>query len=60
LSATGADIRLPDLLEEIAKCERRGQMHEVCMVRYDGLVRFTPKSGRAYKQKSPAPAVFRM
>jgi len=23
----GADIRLPDLREEIARCERRGKMH---------------------------------
>jgi hypothetical protein len=30
----GADIRLPDLREEIAQCERRGRMHDACMVRY--------------------------
>jgi hypothetical protein len=30
----GADMRLPDLREKIAQCERRGQMHDVCMVRY--------------------------
>ena len=28
----GADIRLPDLREEIAQCERRGQMHDMCGV----------------------------
>jgi hypothetical protein len=27
----GADIRLPDLREEISKCERRGHMHDACM-----------------------------
>ena len=37
----GADIRLPDLREEIAKCERQGKMHDACMVRYVDLV---PKS----------------
>jgi hypothetical protein len=30
----GADVRLPDLREEIAQCERRGLMHDACMVRY--------------------------
>jgi len=30
----GADIRLPDLREEIARCERHGQMHDACMVSY--------------------------
>ena len=30
----GADIRLPDLREEIAQCERRGKMHDACMVHY--------------------------
>ena len=34
----GADIRLPDLREEIANCERRGQMHDTCMARYVDLV----------------------
>jgi hypothetical protein len=29
----GADGRLPDLREEIAQCERRGQTHDACMVR---------------------------
>ena len=33
----GADMRLPDLREEIAQRERRGQMHDACMVRYVGL-----------------------
>ena len=36
----GADIRLPDLREEIAECERHGKMHDACMVRYVDL---TPK-----------------
>ena len=30
----GADMRLPDLREEIAQCRRQGQMHDACMVRY--------------------------
>lgn len=34
----GADIRLPDLREEIAQCARHGQMHDTCMVRYVDLV----------------------
>jgi len=34
----GADIRLPDLREEIAQCERRRQMRDACMVRYVDLV----------------------
>jgi hypothetical protein len=29
----GSDIQLPDLREEIAQCERRGLMHDACMVR---------------------------
>jgi hypothetical protein len=29
-------VRLPDLREEIAQCERRG-MHDACMVRYVDL-----------------------
>jgi hypothetical protein len=33
----GADIRLPDLREEIAQCERRGQ-HDACTARYVDLV----------------------
>ena len=33
----GADIRLPDLREEISQCERHGQMHDACMVRYVDL-----------------------
>ena len=33
----GADMRLPDLREEIAQCERRGQMHDTCGVHYLGL-----------------------
>ena len=34
----GADIRLPDLREQIAQCGRHGQMHDACMVRYVDLV----------------------
>jgi hypothetical protein len=34
----GADIRLPDLREEIAQCRRQGQMHDACLVRYTDLV----------------------
>jgi hypothetical protein len=34
----GADMRLLDLREEIAKCSRRGQTHDACMVRYIDLV----------------------
>jgi len=34
----GADIRLPDLREEIAQCRRQGQMHDTCMVRYVDLM----------------------
>jgi hypothetical protein len=33
----GADIRLPDLREEIAHCERQGKMHDACMVHYVDL-----------------------
>jgi hypothetical protein len=33
-----ANIRLPDLREEIAQCRRHGQMHDACMVRYTDLV----------------------
>ena len=33
----GPDIPLPDLREEIAQCERRGQMHDMCGVHYVGL-----------------------
>ena len=34
----GADIRLPELREEIAQCERRGLMHDACVVRYVDLI----------------------
>jgi hypothetical protein len=34
----GADMRLPDLREEIAQCGRHGQTHDACMVRYVDLV----------------------
>ena len=33
----GADISLPDLREEISQCERRGRMHDACMVNYVDL-----------------------
>jgi hypothetical protein len=33
----GADIRLPDLREEIAQCGRQGKMHDACMVHYVDL-----------------------
>jgi len=33
----GADIRLPDLRDEISQCERRGQMHDSCIVHYVDL-----------------------
>jgi len=35
----GADMRLPDLRAEIARCERRGQMLDMCGVHYVGLTR---------------------
>jgi hypothetical protein len=34
----GADMRLPDLREEIAKCRRHEQTHDSCMVRCVDLV----------------------
>jgi hypothetical protein len=34
----GVDIRLPDLREEIAKCDRHRKMHDACMVRYVDLI----------------------
>ena len=34
----GADIRSPDLREGISQCERHGQMHDACMVRYVDLI----------------------
>ena len=33
----GADMRLPDLRQEITQCRRRAQMHDACMVRYVDL-----------------------
>ena len=33
----GADMRLPDLREEIANCSRPGQWHDGCMVCYVDL-----------------------
>ncbi len=41
----GADIALPDLRHEIARCERRGKMHEACAVRYVGLTGEGPERG---------------
>ena len=37
----GPHIPLPDLLVEIAQCERRGQMHDMCAVHYVGLTDVT-------------------
>jgi hypothetical protein len=34
----GADIRLPDLREELAQCEGARQMHDACHVHYVGLI----------------------
>src|SRR5262245_27416124 len=42
----GADMRLPDLREEIAQCSRMGQMHDACMVRYAELVPLTKSPPR--------------
>ena len=33
----GADARLPDLRQEIAQCDRRGQMLDMCGIHYLGL-----------------------
>jgi hypothetical protein len=33
----GPRIAPPDLRHEIAKCERRGKMHDACTVHYVGL-----------------------
>lgn len=33
----GPNIALPDLRHEIARCERRGKMHNACAVHYVGL-----------------------
>ena len=30
----GADVRLADLRDEIAKCDRHGMMHNACGARY--------------------------
>ena len=38
----GPDIPLPDLRQEIAQCERRENMSDVCLVRYPDLI---PSSG---------------
>ena len=43
----GANIRLPDLREEIAQCERSRRMYDACMVRYVDLVPKTPYSNAA-------------
>lgn len=34
----GAGIPLPDLLIQIARCDRRGKMHDACAVRYSDLI----------------------
>jgi hypothetical protein len=34
----GADMRLPDLREEIAQCSHHGQMLDACIVRYVDLI----------------------
>lgn len=34
----GPDIRLPDLCEEIAQCERARQMHDACRAHFIGLI----------------------
>jgi hypothetical protein len=34
----GADMRLPELREEIAQCGRQGKMHDACMVHYVDLM----------------------
>jgi hypothetical protein len=45
----GADMRLPDLREEIAQCERRGLMHDACMVRYvDSAILAAPRLNVAF------------
>ena len=33
----GADVRLPDLRDEIAQCERRHTLGNACRVHYEGL-----------------------
>jgi len=38
LSDMAANMRLPDLREEIAQCDRAGKMHDACMVRYVDLI----------------------
>jgi len=35
----GAEMRLPDMRQEIAQCDRRGQMLDMCGVHYLGLAR---------------------
>jgi hypothetical protein len=42
----GADMRLPDLREEIAQCDRMGKMHDACMVRYVDLVPSVERKGK--------------
>jgi hypothetical protein len=39
-------LRLPDLREEIARCERHGKMHDACGVHYLGLTGPPMKYGR--------------
>ena len=38
IECCGADMRVPDLRQEIAQCRRHGQIHDACMVRYVDLV----------------------
>jgi hypothetical protein len=33
----GTDVALPDLRHLIARCDRRGKMHDACAVHYPGL-----------------------
>ena len=49
----GADMRLPDLRQEIAQGRRHGQMHDACMVRYVDLSpgRFSTKSREPSKNQ---------
>ena len=38
LAKYGPDITLPDLLREIAQCERHGKLGQSCGVRYGDLL----------------------
>jgi hypothetical protein len=37
LAERGPEIPLPDLRVEIARCKRKGKMHDACGVHYEGL-----------------------